>query len=179
MARTNELSAVLRRELEAYSKDIRMVGVGTVMEVGDGICRVYGLQDAMAGELIEFPDARDDQGNPVRGIVLNLETDSVGVVLMGSDRLIEEGTECRTTGEIFSVPVGRGLLGRVVSPLGDPRDGKGPLPESELAGRGQGAGRHRPRAGHRAAEDRDQGHRHDDSDRPRPARAGHRRPPDG
>lgn len=137
MARTNELSAVLRRELEAYSKDIRMVGVGTVMEVGDGICRVYGLQDAMAGELIEFPDARDDQGNPVRGIVLNLETDSVGVVLMGSDRLIEEGTECRTTGEIFSVPVGRGLLGRVVSPLGDPRDGKGPLAESELDGQRQ------------------------------------------
>ncbi|MBI5833067.1 MAG: F0F1 ATP synthase subunit alpha [Armatimonadetes bacterium] len=134
MARTDELSAVLRKELESYSKDIRMVGVGTVMEVGDGICRIYGLEEAMAGELVEFPDARDPQGNAVRGIVLNLEEDSVGVVLMGSDRLIEEGSECRTTGEIFQVPVGRALLGRVVSPLGDPRDGKGPLVESELAG---------------------------------------------
>jgi F-type H+-transporting ATPase subunit alpha len=134
MARSDELSAVLRKELESYSKEIRMVGVGTVMEVGDGICRVYGLEDAMAGELLEFPEARDEQGDAVRGIVLNLEEDSVGVVLLGSDRMVEEGTEARTTGEIFQVPVGRGLLGRVVSPLGDPRDGKGPLVESELAG---------------------------------------------
>ncbi|MCC7493656.1 MAG: F0F1 ATP synthase subunit alpha [Fimbriimonadaceae bacterium] len=134
MARKDEISAVLRRELEGYSKEIRMVGVGTVMEVGDGICRVYGLEDAMAGELVEFPSTRDELGNPVRGLVFNLEEDNVGVVLLGSDREIEEGSEVRTTGEIFQVPVGRALLGRVVSPLGVPRDGKGPLVESEVAG---------------------------------------------
>ncbi|NUP98303.1 MAG: F0F1 ATP synthase subunit alpha [Armatimonadetes bacterium] len=134
MARSDEISAVLRRELEGYSKEIRMVGVGTVMEVGDGIARVYGLEDAMAGELVEFPAARDELGDPVRGIVFNLEEDNVGVVLLGSERDIEEGSECRTTGEIFSVPVGKALLGRVVSPLGVPRDGKGPLVESEIAG---------------------------------------------
>ncbi len=134
MARSDEIASVLRKQLEAYAKDIRMVGVGNVMEVGDGICRVYGLEDAMAGELVEFPDARDEAGNAVRGIVLNLEEDNVGIVLLGSDRDIEEGSECRTTGEIFQVPVGRALLGRVVTPLGVPRDGKGPLVESEIAG---------------------------------------------
>jgi len=134
MARSDEISAVLRRELEGYSKEIRMVGVGSVMEVGDGICRVYGLEDAMAGELVEFPAARDELGNPVRGLVFNLEEDNVGVVLLGSDRDIEEGSEVRTTGEIFQVPVGRALLGRVVSPLGVPKDGKGPLVESEIDG---------------------------------------------
>jgi len=134
MARSDEISAVLRRELEGYSKEIRMVGVGSVMEVGDGICRVYGLEDAMSGELVEFPSARDELGNPIRGLVFNLEEDNVGVVLLGSEREIEEGTEVRTTGEIFQVPVGRALLGRVVSPLGVPEDGKGPLVESEIDG---------------------------------------------
>ncbi len=132
MAGKDDISAVLRKELESYSKEIRMVGVGTVMEVGDGICRVYGLEDAMAGELVEFPEARDEQGDPIRGIVFNLEEDNVGVVLLGSDREIEEGSEVRTTGEIFQVPVGRALLGRVVTPLGVPHDGKGPLVESEI-----------------------------------------------
>ena len=134
MARSDEISSVLRRELEGYAKDIRMVGVGSVLQVGDGICRVYGLEDAMSGELVEFPEARDELGDPIRGIVFNLEEDNVGIVLLGSDRQIEEGSEVRTTGEIFQVPVGRALLGRVVSPLGVPKDGKGPLVESEIDG---------------------------------------------
>jgi F-type H+-transporting ATPase subunit alpha len=97
-----------------------MVGVGTVLEVGDGIARVYGLEEAMAGELLEFP-------GDVRGMVFNLEEDNVGVVLLGSDRNINEGDTVRTTGRIVEVPVGEALLGRVVDPLGHPRDGKGPI----------------------------------------------------
>jgi F-type H+-transporting ATPase subunit alpha len=119
-ARPEEITSILRRELEGYRQDLRMVGVGTVLEVGDGIARVYGLEDAMAGELLEFP-------HDVRGMVFNLEEDHVGVVLLGSDRLIREGDLVRTTGRIVEVPVGEALLGRVVDPLGNPRDGKGPI----------------------------------------------------
>lgn len=119
-ARPEEITSILRQELERYRKDLRMVGVGTVLEVGDGIARVYGLEEAMAGELLEFPHG-------VRGMVFNLEEDNVGVVLLGSDRLISEGDLVRTTGRIVEVPVGEALLGRVVDPLGNPRDGKGPV----------------------------------------------------
>ncbi|MBI3922435.1 MAG: F0F1 ATP synthase subunit alpha, partial [Armatimonadetes bacterium] len=115
-----EITSVLKNELANYQKDLHMVDVGTVLEVGDGIARVYGLEGAMAGEVLEF-------ANGVRGVVLNLEEDNVGVVLMGSDVGIAEGDLVKTTGRIIDVPVGKALLGRVVNALGDPIDGKGPI----------------------------------------------------
>src|SRR3990172_3018381 len=111
VARPEEITSILRRELEGYRKELHMVGIGTVLEVGDGIARVYGLEDAMAGELLEFP-------HDVMGMVFNLEEDNVGVVLLGDDRQIEEGNTVKTTGRIVQVPVGEALLGRVVDPLG-------------------------------------------------------------
>ncbi|HIE51834.1 MAG TPA: F0F1 ATP synthase subunit alpha [Armatimonadetes bacterium] len=120
MAQPQEITAILRRELEGYRKELRLADVGTVIEVGDGIARVYGLDNVMAGELVEF-------SNGVHGIALNLEEDNVGVVLLGTDRGITEGDEVRTTGRIVQVPVGLSLLGRVVDSLGQPRDGKGPI----------------------------------------------------
>ncbi len=113
-----EVSSVLRKELEKYETQLEMASVGQVLQVGDGIARVWGLQEAMAGELLEFP------GNVV-GMVLNLEEDNVGVVLFGSDELIKEGDMVRRTGKLASVPVGKGVIGRVVNPLGEPLDGKG------------------------------------------------------
>jgi len=119
-----EITSVLKQELENYRKEVHMVDVGTVLEVGDGIARVYGLEGAMASEVVEF-------SNGVRGIVLNLEEDSVGVILLGADVGISEGDLVRTTGRIIDVPVGKALLGRVVNALGDPLDGKGPIVTSE------------------------------------------------
>jgi F-type H+-transporting ATPase subunit alpha len=95
--------------------------VGTVLTVGDGIARVYGLQNVMAGELVEFPSAG------LKGMALNLETDNVGVVIFGDDKAVREGDTVSRTGAIVDVPVGRGLLGRVVDALGNPIDGKGPI----------------------------------------------------
>ncbi len=113
-----EVSSVLRKELEKYETRLEMASVGQVLQVGDGIARVWGLQEAMAGELLEFP-------GDVTGMVLNLEEDNVGVVLFGSDVLIKEGDTVRRTGKVASVPVGKGVVGRVVNPLGEPLDGKG------------------------------------------------------
>ena len=113
-----EVSSVLRKELEKYETRLEMASVGQVLQVGDGIARVWGLQEAMAGELLEFP-------GDVTGMVLNLEEDNVGVVLFGSDVLIKEGDMVRRTGKVASVPVGKGVIGRVVNPLGEPLDGKG------------------------------------------------------
>jgi F-type H+-transporting ATPase subunit alpha len=115
-----EVSSVLRKELEKYETKLEMASVGRVLQVGDGIARVWGLEDAMASELLEFPEN-------VMGMVLNLEEDNVGVVLFGSDELIKEGDIVRCTGRLVSVPVGPGVIGRVVSPLGEPRDGKGEI----------------------------------------------------
>jgi len=122
--RHEEITAVLKHELESYKKDLQMVDVGTVTEVGDGIARIYGLDGAMAGELLEF-DAGD--GEKVFGMALNLEEANVGAVLLGSDRKIAEGATVRTTGRIVEVPVGEALIGRVVNALGQPLDGKGPI----------------------------------------------------
>jgi F-type H+-transporting ATPase subunit alpha len=122
--RHEEITAVLKTELEAYKKDLHMVDVGTVTEVGDGIARIYGLEGAMAGELLEF-DAVG--GEKVFGMALNLEEANVGAVLLGSDRKITEGATVRTTGRIVEVPVGEALIGRVVNALGQPIDGKGPI----------------------------------------------------
>ncbi|MCS6860133.1 MAG: F0F1 ATP synthase subunit alpha, partial [Abditibacteriales bacterium] len=129
--RPEEITSVLKKELENYNKELHMVDEGIVLEVGDGICRAYGLEGCMAGELLEFPGAADEYGRPVRGMALNLEEDNVGIVILGSDRQIEEGSPVRTTGRIVEVPVGKALLGRVVSAIGDPLDGKGPIVADE------------------------------------------------
>jgi F-type H+-transporting ATPase subunit alpha len=115
-----EVSSILRKELESYETELDVASVGQVLQVGDGIARVWGLQEAMAGELLEFP-------HHVMGMVLNLEEDNVGVVLFGSDELIKESDLVRRTGRLASVPVGQGVIGRVVSPLGEPLDGKGEI----------------------------------------------------
>jgi F-type H+-transporting ATPase subunit alpha len=121
--RPEEISAILRRQLSGFEKETDVYEVGTVLQVGDGVARVYGLEKVMASELVEFP-------NGVVGMVLNLEEDNVGCVLFGDDRLVKEGDQVRRTGRIASVPVGEGLIGRVVNPLGVAIDGKGPIKES-------------------------------------------------
>jgi len=123
--RPDEVSSILKRELAQYESKLEMVGVGTVLQVGDGIARCYGLADAMASELIEFPPAPD--GLAVMGIAFNLEQDHVGCILMGPDDHISEGDEVHTTGRIANTKVGPALRGRVVTPLGEPLDGKGPV----------------------------------------------------
>jgi F-type H+-transporting ATPase subunit alpha len=118
--RPEEVTSILERELESYRKELQEVGVGTVLQVGDGIARLYGLRDVMASELIEFP-------NGVFGMVFNLEADNVGCIVLGSDVEIKEGDTAKRTGRIVSVPVGEALLGRVVNALGQPLDEKGPI----------------------------------------------------
>ncbi|MGH7724614.1 MAG: F0F1 ATP synthase subunit alpha [Candidatus Eiseniibacteriota bacterium] len=118
--RPEEVSAVLQKELERYETKIEMKTVGTVLSVGDGIARIWGLENAMAGELLKFP-------GDVVGLVLNLEEDNVGAVLFGSDVKIKEGDTVQSTGRIAQVPVGDAMIGRVVNALGQPVDGKGPI----------------------------------------------------
>ncbi len=115
-----EISSILKRELTSFEKETDVYDVGTVLQVGDGIARVYGLTKVMAGELVEFP-------NDVMGFVLNLEEDNVGCVLFGEDTLVKEGDTVRRTGRILEIPVGKELLGRLVDPLGNPLDGRGAL----------------------------------------------------
>ena len=118
--RPEEVSAILAQELERYEAKLETKSVGSVLSVGDGIARLWGLEDAMAGELIKFP-------GDVMGMVLNLEEDNVGAVLFGSDKNIKEGDRVERTGKIASVPVGRAMIGRVVNAIGQPVDGKGPI----------------------------------------------------
>ena len=118
--RAEEISRIIQKQIASYDKTVEVMETGTVLTVGDGIARVYGLDSAMAGELVEFP-------GELMGMVLNLDADSVGIALMGSDQKIREGDTVKRTGRIFDVPVGEGLLGRVVNALGEPIDGKGPL----------------------------------------------------
>ncbi len=115
-----EISSIIREQLKRYEIETEMVDVGTVLEVGDGIARVYGLNSAMASELVEFP-------GEVYGMVLNLEDETVGCVILGPDRHIKEGDVVRRTGRVVEVPVGDALLGRVVNALGQPLDGLGPI----------------------------------------------------
>jgi F-type H+-transporting ATPase subunit alpha len=117
----NEIVSVLTEEINRYRDKIEPKEVGEVLEVGDGIARVYGLANVMAGEMLEFPRTG------VRGLAFNLEQNSVGVVILGEYREITEGDEVRSTGALLQVPVGEALIGRVVDPLGNPRDGKGPI----------------------------------------------------
>ena len=118
--RPDEVAQILESQLASYKEELAQVGVGTVLQVGDGIARIYGLQDAMASELVEFP-------NGVMGMLLNLEEDNVGCIILGPDVDIKEGDQVKRTGQIIDVPVGDALVGRVVNPLGDPIDGKGPI----------------------------------------------------
>jgi F-type H+-transporting ATPase subunit alpha len=120
-----EVSSIIRQELSQFQTELRTRGVGQVLQVGDGIARVYGLSDAMAGELIEFPGG-------VMGIALNLEEDNVGCILLGPDRDIHEGDAVHTTGRIVQVPVGEPLVGRVVNALGEAVDGKGAITATEF-----------------------------------------------
>ncbi len=115
-----EISSVIKEQIKRYSSEMEVSDVGTVIQVADGIARVHGLENAMQGELLEFP-------SEVYGMVLNLEEDNVGAVLLGSHRNINEGDLVKTTGRVVEVPVGDALLGRVVNALGQPIDGKGPL----------------------------------------------------
>jgi len=122
--RPDEISAILKQQIEDYDRTVTVSNVGTVLQVGDGIARIYGLQQAMAGELVEFEDGTE-------GIALNLEDDNVGAVLMGEGLGIQEGSTVKATGKIASVPVGDAMLGRVVNALGQPIDGKGEIATSE------------------------------------------------
>src|ERR1700756_3643808 len=123
--RPAEISEILKKQIAAFDTEANVAETGQVLSVGDGIARVFGLQNVMAGEMVEFP------GAGMRGMALNLETDNVGVVIFGDDRQIREGDTVSRTGAIVEVPVGPGLLGRVVDALGNPLDGKGPINAAE------------------------------------------------
>jgi F-type H+/Na+-transporting ATPase subunit alpha len=122
--RAAEISAILKEQIKNFGKEAEVSEVGQVLSVGDGIARVYGLDNVQAGEMVEFPGG-------IRGMALNLESDNVGVVIFGNDRGIKEGDTVKRTGSIVDVPVGKGLLGRVVDALGNPIDGKGPIKAAE------------------------------------------------
>ncbi len=118
--RAAEISSILKKQIKGFGKEAEVSEIGQVLSVGDGIARVYGLDNVQAGELVEFPGG-------ITGMALNLEVDNVGIVIFGSDRDIKEGDTVKRTGNIVEVPVGKELLGRVVDPLGNPLDGKGPI----------------------------------------------------
>ena len=122
--RAAEISEILKQQIENFGAGADVAEVGQVLSVGDGVARVYGLDNVQAGELVEFPGG-------IKGLALNLETDNVGIVIFGEDRDIKEGDTVKRTGTIVDVPVGKGLLGRVVDALGNPIDGKGPIEETE------------------------------------------------
>jgi F-type H+-transporting ATPase subunit alpha len=125
MIKAEEISEIIKRQLQGYEAEVDLKEMGRVIEVGDGIARIYGLEHAMAGELLEFP-------GEVFGMVLNLEEDNVGAVLLGEDTLIKEGDPVKRTKRIAEVPVGETLIGRVVNALGQPIDGKGPIEATEF-----------------------------------------------
>ncbi len=127
MLRPEEIGAVLMQELQDIEKVVQMVDIGQVIEVGDGVARAYGIQGAMASELLYFPQASERLGREFYGIALSLEMDSVGIVLLGPDQMVREGDEVRCTGRVVEVPVGKELLGRTINPVGQPLDGKGPV----------------------------------------------------
>src|SRR6187200_688393 len=122
--RAAEISAILKQQIANFGTEAEVAEVGQVLSVGDGIARVHGLDSVKAGEMVEFPGG-------IKGMALNLESDNVGVVIFGEDRTIREGDTVKRTGTIVDVPVGKGLLGRVVDGLGNPIDGKGPIEASE------------------------------------------------
>src|SRR3954470_5682028 len=118
--RPEEITSLLKQEIAGYESELKLEDRGTVIQVGDGIARVFGLDNCLAAEMLEFPHG-------VTGMALNLEEDSVGVVLLGESQLVKEGDPVKRTGNVLQVPVGEALLGRVIDPLGNPLDGKGPI----------------------------------------------------
>jgi F-type H+-transporting ATPase subunit alpha len=122
--RAAEISSILKKQIKDFGKEAEVSEIGQVLSVGDGIARVYGLDNVQAGEMVEFPGG-------IRGMALNLESDNVGIVIFGNDRDIKEGDTVKRTGAIVEVPVGKEMLGRVVDPLGNPIDGKGPIKAKE------------------------------------------------
>src|ERR1700749_1350941 len=124
--RASEISAILKQEIANFGTEADVAEVGQVLSVGDGIARVYGLDQVQSGEMVEFESG-------VRGMALNLQSDNVGIVIFGTDREIKEGQTVKRTRAIVEVPVGKGLLGRVVDALGDPIDGKGPIKSDHKA----------------------------------------------
>ena len=170
--RSDEITSIIKSAIDAFDAGVETRTVGTVVEVGDGIAQIYGLSDALSSELLEFP-------NGVMGMALNLEEETVGAVILGDATAIKEGDTVKTTGRVVEVPVGAALLGRVVDPLGRPLDDKGPIATTKT----RPVERIAPGVIVRQAVDTPvqtghQGHRRADPDRPRPARADHRRPPD-
>src|SRR5712691_7623253 len=123
--RAAEISAILKQQIANFGAEADVAEVGQVLSIGDGIARIYGLDKVQAGEMVEF-------ANGMKGMALNLETDNVGVVVFGDDSGIREGDIVKRTGAIVEVPVGKGLLGRVVDALGNPIDGKGPIESHEM-----------------------------------------------
>jgi len=123
--KAEEISSIIREQVKSFEKQVDVAEVGSVLQVGDSIAKVYGLDGAMAGELLEFPGG-------LKGIALNLEEDNVGTVILGSDEHIKEGDLVKRTGRIAEVPVGEAVVGRVVDPIGTPLDGKGPIPAKEF-----------------------------------------------
>ncbi len=122
--RPEEIASVLKAQIENYQAEVEVDEVGTVLEVGDGIARIYGLRNCLAMEMLELP-------HDVTGLALNLEEENVGAVLLGEDTLIKEGDLVKRTGRVLQVPVGEALVGRVVDPLGRPLDDKGPIETTE------------------------------------------------
>mgnify|MGYP001568479331 CR=1 FL=1 len=119
-----EITSIIKKEIDGYKKTIETVDSGTIIQIGDGIARVYGLDECMENELLEFP-------NGIFGMALNLEQDNVGCVLLGAEEGIKEGDIVKRTGKVVEVPVGEALIGRVVDALGVPIDGKGPIKTTE------------------------------------------------
>ncbi len=172
--KADEITKILKSQIANYEQAVAVEEVGTVISVGDGIARIYGLEKAMSGEMLAFP-------HDVFGIALNLEEDQVGAVLLGEYTLVQEGDTVKRTGTIMSAPVGEAMVGRVVNPLGVPLDGKGPIATDlgsvfRLERIAPGVVDRQPCA--RTTANRHQGHRLHDSHWPRPARIDHRRPPD-
>jgi F-type H+-transporting ATPase subunit alpha len=124
--KAEDITKIIREQIGNFANDVDVAEVGTVVSVGDGIARVHGVEGAMAGEMLEFPQE-------IYGIALNLEEDGVGVVLLGNFKAIKEGDRVKRTGRIISVPIGDELLGRVVNALGQPVDGKGPIAATRYA----------------------------------------------
>ena len=120
----DEIASVIQQEIQQFGSEIDVREVGTVLEVGDGIARVYGLTGVAAGEMVEFPGG-------INGLAFNLEENSVGVIILGDYLKINEGDEVKALGQLLSVPVGDAVLGRVIDPLGNPLDGKGPIATDE------------------------------------------------
>ena len=123
--KADEIASVIQKEIEQFETHIDVRQVGRVIEVGDGIAQVYGLSGVMSGEMLDFPGG-------IQGLAFNLEENSVGVIILGDYLKIQEGDEVRTTGQLLRVPVGEALLGRVIDPLGNPLDGKGPISATEF-----------------------------------------------